>query len=343
MIPATQAHYPLDGLTTFGTRSEADYFAQAATLDELEGLLAEATANNWPVHFLGAGANTIAMSRVHGMVIKVAFKGYEVAAAPNGDVLVKCGAGETFDEIVRRTLQAGLGGLENLSAIPGTVGGAVVQNIGAYGVELAERLASITVYDRAQKVVRVLSVEECDFSYRHSIMKTDAGKDFVVLSATLRLPGVWTPVTGYKDLEAELEARGLTADTVTAAELSDIVRTVRARKLPDPKVLGNAGSFFTNPIITKVHWHELLTEHPSLVYYRLGGGRMKLAAAWLIEAAGYKGHVADTVGVYEHHALILVNCGGATGEAVVALAHEIIEAVKARFGVSLAMEPVILG
>ena len=343
MIPATQAHYPLDGLTTFGTRSEADYFAQAATLDELEGLLAEATANNWPVHFLGAGANTIAMSHVHGMVIKVAFKGYEVAAAPNGDVLVKCGAGETFDEIVRRTLQAGLGGLENLSAIPGTVGGAVVQNIGAYGVELAERLASITVYDRAQKVVRVLSVEECDFSYRHSIMKTDAGKDFVVLSATLRLPGIWTPVTGYKDLEAELEARGLTADTVTAAELSDIVRTVRARKLPDPKVLGNAGSFFTNPIITKVHWHELLTEHPSLVYYRLGGGRMKLAAAWLIEAAGYKGHVADTVGVYEHHALILVNRGGATGESVVALAHEIIEAVKARFGVTLAMEPVTLG
>lgn len=343
MIPATQAHYPLDGLTTFGTRSEADYFAQAATLDELEGLLAEATANNWPVHFLGAGANTIAMSHVHGMVIKVAFKGYEVAAAPNGDVLVKCGAGETFDEIVRRTLQAGLGGLENLSAIPGTVGGAVVQNIGAYGVELAERLASITVYDRAQKVVRVLSVEECDFSYRHSIMKTDAGKDFVVLSATLRLPGVWTPVTGYKDLEAELEARGLTAGTVTAAELSDIVRTVRARKLPDPKVLGNAGSFFTNPIITKVHWHELLTEHPSLVYYRLGGGRMKLAAAWLIEAAGYKGHVADTVGVYEHHALILVNRGGGTGEAVVALAHEIIQAVKARFGVTLAMEPVTLG
>ena len=342
MNPTMQAHYPLDGLTTFGTQAKADYFAEASTLDELEGLLAKATANDWPVHFLGAGANTIAMSHVKGLVIKIAFKGYEVAAAPNGDVLVKCGAGEVFDDIVRRTLQAGLGGLENLSAIPGTVGGAVVQNIGAYGVELAERLASITVYDRAQKVVRVLSVEECDFRYRHSIMKTEAGQSLVVLSATLRLPSVWTAVTGYKDLEMELEARGLTPSTVTASELSEIVRTVRARKLPDPKVLGNAGSFFTNPIISKVHWHELLTDHPSLVYYRLGGGRMKLAAAWLIEAAGYKGYVSGTVGVYEHHALILVNRGGATGEAVLALAEEIIQAVKKRFGVTLTMEPVTL-
>lgn len=343
MIPVTHVHQPLDGLTTFGTHAEADYYAEASTLDELEGLLTEASANARPVHLLGAGANTIALSRVKGMVIKVAFRGYEVAAAPNGDVLVKCGAGETFDDVVRRTLAAGLGGLENLSAIPGTVGGAVVQNIGAYGVELAERLASITVYDRAQKAVRVLCVEECDFSYRHSIMKTDAGKDYVVLSATLRLPRVWTPVTGYKDLEAEMAARGLTTESLTAEIMSDIVRTVRARKLPDPKVLGNAGSFFTNPIISKVHWHELLSAHPSLVYYRLGGGRMKLAAAWLIEAAGFKGYTAGPVGVYEGHALILVNRGGATGEDVVALADAISERVRDMFGVTLVMEPVVMG
>ena len=287
MISSIQAHRPLDGLTTFGTRSEADHYAEAGSLDELEAHLAEANANGLPVHFLGAGANTIAMSRVPGMTIRITIKGVEMSAAPNGDVLVKCGAGEVFDDIVARTLKAGIGGLENLSAIPGTVGGAVVQNIGAYGVELAERLSSVTVYDRAEKVVRVLTVEECDFSYRHSIMKTEVGRNFVVLSVTLRLPAVWTPVLGYKDLEAEIEARGLTAETVTAPVMSEIVRAVRARKLPDPAVIGNAGSFFTNPIVTKVHWHELLTKHPSLVYYRLGGGRMKLAAAWLIEAAGF--------------------------------------------------------
>ena len=343
MISSIQAHRPLDGLTTFGTRSEADHYAEAGSLDELEAHLAEANANGLPVHFLGAGANTIAMSRVPGMTIRITIKGVEMSAAPNGDVLVKCGAGEVFDDIVARTLKAGIGGLENLSAIPGTVGGAVVQNIGAYGVELAERLSSVTVYDRAEKVVRVLTVEECDFSYRHSIMKTEAGRNFVVLSVMLRLPAVWTPVLGYKDLEAEIEARGLTAETVTAPVMSEIVRAVRARKLPDPAVIGNAGSFFTNPIVTKVHWHELLTKHPSLVYYRLGGGRMKLAAAWLIEAAGFKGLAEGPAGVYEHHALIIVNRGGATGEVVMALAERIQKRVFELFGVKLEMEPVRLG
>lgn len=343
MISSIQAHRPLDGLTTFGTRSEADHYAEAGSLDELEAHLAEANANGLPVHFLGAGANTIAMSRVPGMTIRITIKGVEMSAAPNGDVLVKCGAGEVFDDIVARTLKAGIGGLENLSAIPGTVGGAVVQNIGAYGVELAERLSSVTVYDRAEKVVRVLTVEECDFRYRHSIMKTEAGRNFVVLSVTLRLPAVWTPVLGYKDLEAEIEARGLTAETVTAPVMSEIVRAVRARKLPDPAVIGNAGSFFTNPIVTKVHWHELLTKHPSLVYYRLGGGRMKLAAAWLIEAAGFKGLAEGPAGVYEHHALIIVNRGGATGEDVMALAERIQKRVFELFGVKLEMEPVRLG
>ena len=343
MISSIQAHRPLDGLTTFGTRSEADHYAEAGSLDELEAHLAEANANGLPVHFLGAGANTIAMSRVPGMTIRITIKGVEMSAAPNGDVLVKCGAGEVFDDIVARTLKAGIGGLENLSAIPGTVGGAVVQNIGAYGVELAERLSSVTVYDRAEKVVRVLTVEECDFIYRHSIMKTEAGRNFVVLSVTLRLPAVWTPVLGYKDLEAEIEARGLTAETVTAPVMSEIVRAVRARKLPDPAVIGNAGSFFTNPNVTKVHWHELLTKHPSLVYYRLGGGRMKLAAAWLIEAAGFKGLAEGPAGVYEHHALIIVNRGGATGEDVMALAERIQKRVFELFGVKLEMEPVRLG
>lgn len=343
MISSIQAHRPLDGLTTFGTRSEADHYAEAGSLDELEAHLAEANANGLPVHFLGAGANTIAMSRVPGMTIRITIKGVEMSAAPNGDVLVKCGAGEVFDDIVARTLKAGIGGLENLSAIPGTVGGAVVQNIGAYGVELAERLSSVTVYDRAEKVVRVLNVEECDFSYRHSIMKTEAGRNFVVLSVTLRLPAVWTPVLGYKDLEAEIEAWGLTAETVTAPVMSEIVRAVRARKLPDPAVIGNAGSFFTNPIVTKVHWHDLLTKHPSLVYYRLGGGRMKLAAAWLIEAAGFKGLAEGPAGVYEHHALIIVNRGGATGEDVMALAERIQKRVFELFGVKLEMEPVRLG
>lgn len=336
------AGYPLDGLTTFGTRSEAEYYAECRSVDELEYLLTDAALNGRPVHFLGGGANTIARSRVAGLVIRMLIPGFELSAAPNGDVLVKVGAGETIDTVIRRTLDAGLGGLENLSAIPGTVGGAVVQNIGAYGVELAERLVSVTVYDRAEKTVRVLTLEECDFAYRHSIFKTPAGASLVVLSATLRLPKVWTPVLGYKDLDAELAARGLTPEALDAKTVADLVRTVRARKLPDPAEIGNAGSFFTNPIVTKVFWRELLTKHPTLVSYKLGGSRMKLAAGWLIDAAGFRGAGTETVGVYDRHALILVNRGGATGEDVIAFSETIIEKVRRDFGVTLEREPVIL-
>lgn len=342
MLPHITERQPLDALTTFGLKSTADFFARATTVDELDALIGWADEHALPVKFLGAGANTIAKSRVEGLVIRVELKGFVTEEAPDGDLLVKVGAGEIFDDIVRRTVDAGWGGLENLAAIPGTVGGAVVQNIGAYGVELAERLVSVTVWDRAIKAERVLTVAECDFAYRHSILKTPAGRDLVVLAATLRLPKVWTPVLGYRDLDQELKLEARSPDSLTPAELEAAVRAVRARKLPDPAVVGNAGSFFTNPIVTKVFWHELLTVHPNLVYYKLGGGRMKLAAAWLIEAAGFKGKQTGAVGVYDKHALILVNHGGATGEDVIRFSDEIIDKVKRDFGVTLEREPVIV-
>lgn len=342
MQPTITEHQSLDAMTTFGLHSTADYFARATTVEELEFLISWAEERGIPVKLLGAGANTIARSRVEGLVIRIEIKGYETQQAPNGDVLVKVGAGEIFDEVVRRTLSEGCGGLENLAAIPGTVGGAVVQNIGAYGVELAERLVSISVWDRSLKAVRVLTVPECDFAYRHSILKTPAGENLVVLGATLRLAKVWTPVMGYRDLDAELHLEERDMVTLTPQEVETAVRCVRSRKLPDPALIGNAGSFFTNPIVTKVFWHELLTVHPNLVYYKLGGGRMKLAAAWLIEAAGFKGRQSGAVGVYEKHALILVNRGGATGEDVINFSDEIIAKVKKDFGVNLEREPVIL-
>ena len=343
MTPQIYSDRPLDGLTTFGTKAVAEAYAEAPTLEALKALLAYAAEKGMPVHFLGAGANTVAKRRVPGLVIRITMRGIERSVAPDGDVLLTCGAGEIFDDIVKQTAAEGLGGLENLAAVPGTVGGAVVQNIGAYGVELAERLESVTVWDAKAGEVRTLTPEECDFSYRHSILKTPAGEGLTVLSAVLRLPAKWYPVRGYRDLDAEIAARGLTDESLTPAVLSDAVRAVRARKLPDPAVLGNAGSFFTNPIISKVHWRELLTAHPSLVYYKLGGNRMKLAAAWLIEAAGFKGAVRGPVGVYQGHALILVNHGGAEGEDVLRLAHDIRARVKALFGIELAMEPVVLG
>ncbi len=342
MLSQITERQALDTMTTFGLHSTAEYFARATTVDELRVLIAWADERSIPVKFLGAGANTIARSHIDALVIRMEIKGYRLETAANGDVLVKVGAGELFDDVVRRTVSEGYGGLENLAAIPGTVGGAVVQNIGAYGVELAERLVSVTVWDRCEQAERVLTLPECDFAYRHSIFKTPAGQDLVVLGATLRLPKVWTPALGYRDLDAELNLAGREITGLTVAEVEAAVRAVRARKLPDPSVLGNAGSFFTNPIVTKVFWHELLTVHPNLVYYKLGGGRMKLAAAWLIEAAGFKGCQKGAVGVYDKHALIVVNHGGATGEDVIAFSDEIIEKVRRDFGVTLEREPVII-
>ena len=281
MISSIQAHRPLDGLTTFGTRSEADHYAEAGSLDELEAHLAEANANGLPVHFLGAGANTIAMSRVPGMTIRITIKGVEMSAAPNGDVLVKCGAGEVFDDIVARTLKAGIGGLENLSAPFWARWAEPSCRTSAPTASSSLSAFSVTAHDRAEKVgASSPSRSARQLPPQHH--EDRCGPQLRGASVTLRLPAVWTPVLGYKDLEAEIEARGLTAETVTAPVMSEIVRAVRAcGSRPDPAVIGNAGSFFTNPIVTKVHWHDLLTKHPSLVYYRLGGGRMKLAAAWL--------------------------------------------------------------
>lgn len=328
---------PLEGLTTFGLRSTAEAYAEAATTDELRAALAAARERNLPVHFLGGGANTVAMPRVKGLVVRVTMKGFDARRAADGDVLVTAAAGEVWDEVVSRTVAQGFGGLENLAAVPGTVGGAVVQNIGAYGLELAERLESVTVYDRSSESVRMLTREACDFGYRHSIFKTEAGKDLVVLSATLRLPGEWSPVMTYKGLD---EALGDAEPTPAALEA--VVRAIRAKKLPDPKVLGNAGSFFKNPVVPKVVARPLLTVHQSLVAYPLGGARVKLAAGWLIEQAGFKGYRSGPVGVCENHALILVNYGGATGEDVLRLMKEITAGVETKFGIALEPEPVFL-
>ena len=244
MISSIQAHRPLDGLTTFGTRSEADHYAEAGSLDELEAHLAEANANGLPVHFLGAGANTIAMSRVPGMTIRITIKGVEMSAAPNGDVLVKCGAGEVFDDIVARTLKAGIGGLENLSAIPGTVGGAVVMNAGAYGSETKEILESVRVMTMEGEE-KVLSLPELELGYRTSCIPAN---HYIVLEARYRLkPGDKDEIKAYMD---DLAGR---------------------RKSRQPLEFPSAGSTFKRPA---GNFAGKLIEEAGLAGYRVGGAEV---------------------------------------------------------------------
>lgn len=333
---------PLDSLTTFHLRSKAAVYAETKTLGDLKVALAYADERRLPVHLLGGGANTIAMPKVDGLVLRVALRGFTMEETEDA-WLVHAAAGESLDSVVSRSLEKA-GGLENLTAIPGTIGGAVVQNVGAYGLELADRFESCRVLDRRTGEVSVLDAEACDFAYRSSVFKNPKrGANLVVLDATLRLPKAWQPVAGYKALADELARTGSDEEALTPKRIEAAVRALRARKLPDPAKVGNAGSFFKNPIVTETKARELLEKNPALVTYAIGGGRVKLAAGWLIEAAGLKGFKLGEAAVSPQHALILINAGRADGRDVKALAAEIERRVMARYGVKLEPEPVFIG
>ena len=332
---------PLAALTTFHLRANAEAWVEVASLEDIRDALSVAKGRGWQTTILGGGSNVVPMPLVPGLVIHPVFRGIHEAQSESGSLVVVVGAAEALDDLVRYTVGKGLGGLENLAAIPGSVGGAVVQNAGAYGVEMAERIAWVRVYDPDIDDFRTLTPTECDFGYRTSIFKSKAGSRLIITEAAFVLPQVWQPVTAYKDLSSLFADRD--PASVTPAEVETAVRNLRAQKLPDPSQTGSAGSFFKNPVVTKLKARELITLHPILVSYPLAGGRAKLAAGWLIEAAGLKGLSSGDAAVWPAHALILINRGRATGEDVLKLGREIAERVERRFGVVLEPEPIFLG
>ncbi len=332
---------PLAALTTFHLRANAEAWVEVASLEDIRDALSIAKGRGWQTTILGGGSNVVPMPLVPGLVIHPVFRGIHEAQSESGSLVVVVGAAEALDDLVRYTVGKGLGGLENLAAIPGSVGGAVVQNAGAYGVEMAERIAWVRVYDSDIDDFRTLTPTECDFGYRTSIFKSKAGSRLIITEAAFVLPQVWQPVTAYKDLSSLFADRD--PASVTPAEVETAVRNLRAQKLPDPSQTGSAGSFFKNPVVTKLKARELITLHPNLVSYPLAGGRAKLAAGWLIEAAGLKGLSSGDAAVWPAHALILINRGRATGEDVLKLGREIAERVERRFGVALEPEPIFLG
>jgi UDP-N-acetylmuramate dehydrogenase len=250
------------------------------------------------------------------------------------------GAGENWHAVVEQLVNNDRPGLENLALIPGNCGAAPVQNIGAYGLELAERFESLQAWDFEQNSLVTLSLADCRFGYRDSLFKHVAPGRYAILAITLALPCQWQAVRGYLDVDNELKARGISAPA--AGDIFDAVVAIRRRKLPDPAAIGNAGSFFKNPVVPREKQAELVRHFPSLVSYPLPGGRYKLAAGWLIEAAGLKGATRGRAGVYEKQALVLVNRGGATGGEILALAREVQAKVAEKFGVQLEPEPVIV-
>ncbi|MCA2011123.1 UDP-N-acetylmuramate dehydrogenase [Cereibacter sphaeroides] len=316
---------------TFGLPSRARWGGFLHRPEHIAEALGFAQARGLPFFLLGGGSNVVPFPFVDGVVGVLRLSGRSLARGADGVMRLTAAAGESWPELVAWTVGQGIGGLENLSGIPGTVGAAPVQNIGAYGTEIAELVESVTVLDLTDLSQQVIAGADCAFRYRQSRFKDEPGR-YAILSVTLALPTDWAPNLGYRGLDTLPE-------TATPAEVADAVLAIRGSKLPDWRVLGNAGSFFHNPVVSADHPAAQIEGAPR---YPAPDG-VKLSAGWLLEQAGMKGHRLGGAGFHAGHALVMVNHGTATCEDVAALTAEAQAAVQAKFGVALVREPLTLG
>ena len=330
---------PLAAHTTFGVPAQARRLVTLHQADALPGVLADPDLMQGPLLVLGQGSNVLFTRDWPGTVLQVRTRGIHVLDEGHGSTRVRVDAGESWDDFVGWSLAQGLCGLENLVAIPGTVGAAPIQNIGAYGSEVGEFIDSVEAFDRTTGAACRLDRGACRFGYRDSLFKHAPGR-YLITAVTFVLPHERPLRTGYPGVQEELVALGV--GEVTPACLARAIRRVRGRKLPDPSRTGNAGSFFKNPHVGQDAAGALQRAHPGMPAWPTPEGRVKLSAAWLVEACGFKGLREGPAAVSAQHALVLVNLGGATGAQVWALAERIRAAVRTRFGVELEPEPQIL-
>ncbi|MEO6919122.1 MAG: UDP-N-acetylmuramate dehydrogenase [Collimonas sp.] len=335
-----QFDFSLRRHNTFGIDAKAHAYLPVTSIDTLYALRADAQAAALPRLVLGGGSNLVLTQDFPGLVLHMCGHGREIIGEDADAIYVKAAAGENWHGLVQWTLEQGLGGLENLSLIPGSVGASPIQNIGAYGVELQERFHALTAIEMESGEILTLDRAACAFAYRDSIFKHSLRDRAVVLDVTFALPKRWQPNLRYADVAQELDARKLSQPS--ARDISDAVIAIRTRKLPDPALIGNAGSFFKNPLVSEQQRNALLAQHPPLVNYAQADGSYKLAAGWLIDQCGWKGKSLGAAGVYEKQALVLVNRGGATGQDVVRLAQAVQADVMAKFGVALEPEPIFI-
>jgi len=334
-----QENLSLKAFNTFGVDVRARLFAEAHDEQDMREALNCAAQRQLPLLVIGGGSNLLLTRDVEALVLRMASRGIRLLSDDGERVMVEAEAGEPWHPFVLWSLEQGLAGLENLSLIPGTVGAAPMQNIGAYGVELKDVFAGLTALDRQSGELREFALEDCAFAYRDSLFKHESGRWLIlrvrfVLSRQPRLHLDYGPVRQW------LAQQGI--DTPTATDVSRAICTIRSEKLPDPVELGNAGSFFKNPLVSADLAGRLRAEYPALVAYPQPDGRVKLAAGWLIEQAGWKGFRDGDAGVHRLQALVLVNYGGASGEQLLALAQRIQADIATRFGVSLEIEPNVL-
>ncbi|RZU45032.1 UDP-N-acetylmuramate dehydrogenase [Fluviicoccus keumensis] len=329
----------LTRFNTFGLPARARFLALVDSDQELRRLLLSVTARNLPVLVLGGGSNLVLAADFPGLVLVLRQRGVRVVSSTPAEVVVEAAAGECWHDFVQHTLAQGWYGLENLSLIPGTVGAAPVQNIGAYGVEIKDRFAGLTAIDRETGEYRDFNLADCRFGYRDSFFKQQGKDHWVITRVRFRLDRMSQPQLAYGDIQRQLAHMGIIHPS--PVDVAQAVMAIRRSKLPDPAVIGNAGSFFKNPVVTAEKAAWLKSQWPDLVAYAQPVG-VKLAAGWLIDQCGWKGKSLGAAGVYEKQALVLVNRGGAKGQDILALAEAIRHSVEERFDVRLEMEPVVV-
>lgn len=323
---------------SFGVQQQATTLVEFESAEDLRNYFTESRPERWYV--LGAGNNTLFTQDYDGVLFTPINRSRTILASNDEYVEVRAEAAHDWDELVEWSVEEELWGIENLSAIPSSVGAAPVQNIGAYGAEAKDAITVVEYFDtRTLEVVRLANAE-CKFAYRESIFKQELKGHVIILAVEFRLSRMPHPNLGYGDVISEVEARG----GATLRNIRDAICAIRSRKLPDPKVLGNAGSFFKNPIVDKSVAEELMAKYPDMPHYAVPGDddHVKLAAGWLIDRSGLKGYRDGSVGVHDRQALVLVNHGGATGGDVMRLAYYVCGKVKENFGVEISPEVNVL-
>jgi UDP-N-acetylmuramate dehydrogenase len=330
-----QRHFNLQAYNTFGITAYCDYFVEITSVDELLETINNETLKALPVLILGGGSNLLFTQDFKGLVIKNSIKGIELVKEDEQHVWLKSYSGEVWHHLVQYAIAHNYGGIENLSLIPGQVGAAPMQNIGAYGVEIESIFDSLEAIDLQNGTTQIFTKEACGFGYRESIFKKEAKGKYCIISVTFKLNKQPVFNTSYGAIQDTLQQMNAAPSVKT---ISEAVVQIRTSKLPDPKVLGNAGSFFKNPEIAKEHFLQLQQQYPAMPHYPAADDKIKVPAGWLIEQCGWKGKRVGNTGSHAQQALVLVNYGNATGEEIKNLSQQIQQSVKEKFGINLTPE-----
>ena len=321
---------------TFGIDAQCRRYLEYATAEEACAIAEKLRNEDKPFLIVGAGSNLLPTGDYDGTVVHSAIRGITMTELPDGAALLRCGSGEMWDDVVAWTVDRGFADLANLSLIPGEVGASAVQNIGAYGAEVCQFIYDIRAIDIQTGQHVIIPQQDCNYGYRDSLFKHEWKNCYLITHVSYKLHRQYKPNLEYGNLRTELERQGI--DSPTPQQLRQVIIDIRHSKLPDPAKLGNAGSFFMNPVVSRSKFEELMATHPQMPHYYINDDSEKIPAAWLIDQCGWKGRALGRAGVHHKQPLILVNLGGATGQEIVALCKAIQEDVQQRFGILLKPE-----